>query len=239
MREPVEERRRRQAALCREALRLDELAAGRSPLSPTEREDLRGLVDCSRADAILWGLVGEYRGLIYRYAARYRQCAPHLQGESLDAISGILNIGWFRGALRFDPDVGVLFSTYASMWGMSELQRANDRHGAVVLGTRKSRLEGGWSSCPVGTEEELVRLGDGGVSPEEEAGAAEEVRWVGRALDQLPQRDAELLRDVYLRGMLISEAADARGLSRQRVYALAERALGRMRALLDDPTRTR
>lgn len=234
MKECAEERRERQAALFWEALALDEEKAGRRFRSGKEREALRESADCAQADAILWGLVGEHEGPIQWQARRYSRRVLSAGGTA--AIESILRLGWFRGALRFDPGVGTLFSTYGSRWGLSTLQRSNDRHTSVAVDSRAFRERGPWSWLPVEGEAALYGV-SAGESPEEQVGVAEDCLRVHLALSRLPRAERDMVHARYLQDVPVAEIAEARGVQRKHAHAMMRRTLGRLRSILDEPAR--
>ncbi|HSC88808.1 MAG TPA: sigma-70 family RNA polymerase sigma factor [Polyangiaceae bacterium] len=82
--------------------------------------------------------------------------------------------------------------------------------------------------------EELVGR-DMGLSAEELVGRREEVEVIRRAVDQLPEEEAEVVRRFYLQGQALDEIAQAWGCSRSwisRVHTRAVRRLGvRLRSM--------
>lgn len=120
--------------------------------------DLRDVARAARAawdrsDALRWQLALSARRVVPHEA---RRIAGPLMGYEDLVVEGW--IGLHRAAMRFDPELGIRFCTYARWWARAQMTRAVDTGGRAI------RLSGG----AVEKRRDLLRI----VAEHEEAGVS-------------------------------------------------------------------
>lgn len=164
-------------------------------------------------------LIEAYQPLVFKVVMQLRP--P--DGVLLDMLQEG-TVGLIEAVERFDPRRGVRFSTYATYRIRGRVLNALRRSGPVEY----SLEQDGPDDLPLAT-----RLADPdsdqALADVEDEAVLDRVR---RAIDELPAREAAIVRGTYL------ESRDARWLARElrislsHVYRLHRQALERMRALV-------
>ncbi len=172
------------------------------------------------ADALYWRIIDRHEGQITKQALDDRKLAPVLY-QDVDTLKSILRPGWFRAALRYDPDKDVKFPTYAVFWGRSELQRSNDRQTTVHLGEgRKVRQETkGWGYVQgvFGAEYEFEFGSSDAGNPEAQVIERERRASLLAAIDALPPQHQTVLTSLQ-KGENLASTARKLGVSKNRVW---------------------
>lgn len=203
------------------------------------------------ADGLYWQMVLRHDALIKKNtniaAISSRVGLPPLApgSEEWQDLYQLQRIGWYRGALRYDPDRGFKFITMAVKWGAAYVQNHRDR-GAVRIPPDKAR-----GVYPVAN---MSSLDDVGLTSAGEEGIAagdllpdpasleldemfEDREQFGRAVAcfrLLGARTRTVMEAVYLRGVpSYSEIAAELGITKQGVEAHHEIGVDRIRRALN------
>ena len=203
------------------------------------------------ADGLYWQMVLRHDALIKKNtniaAISSRVGLPPLApgSEEWQDLYQLQRIGWYRGALRYDPDRGFKFITMAVKWGAAYVQNHRDR-GAVRIPPDKAR-----GVYPVAN---MTSLDDVGLTSAGEEGIAagdllpdpasleldelmEDRELFGRAVAlfaELRPNTRHVMEAVYLRGVSsYSEIAAELGMTKQGVEAHHALGLDRICRMLD------
>lgn len=189
----------------------------------------------TQADAIYWRMVLRHEPLQKREANRAANRVPELAREVL----AVMRLGWFRAAVRWEPNGTATFPGYALAWGRVAWQWANERQSTVEFGKARAMAEAkGWGR--VETLSLDVPFYEDKTTPWVDYLEADEV-----CMEDLLMRDrvrAELQRleprerDIVSRladGEHASEIAPDHGLQKSRVSHIARLALDALRSRLD------
>lgn len=110
----------------------------------------------ARADALYWGMVLRHDRMIRK------ESAAVLDGDrgedQFDDIHQLMRVGWFRAAVRFDPDRGIHFPTMARSWGRKHVAENRDA-GQVSAYNRHRNRRKPLPTVDVGDREVSERVG--------------------------------------------------------------------------------
>lgn len=194
------------------------------------------------ADALYFRMFLGHRGIQWRQALALTRFAPRTTQEER---AGIILEGWHRAALRWNPDRGIGFCTYALSWARSALQRCDDRQSTVHL-PRKSDVRGGYSFVEVISLDQPIAAG--AFSPPDTREAAPNTidydidllrhrEALQRALRQLTARERDILSQRFGLdggdGVALAEIGETLGLSKERIRQIERGALEKLRSALD------
>jgi len=174
--------------------------------------------------------VAQWDRYAWQLAYRWHRRTP---GSDIDDIVQEVRKGFVEAAQRFDPARGVGFSTYATHWGDMRARRFCRREAA---GGFNVPINGAIE--PIGTLSlSDTRMGDDPLAdliPERTSPDAPPVfgsDWWDGTLSCLPPRHREVLLLHFRDGLNIRKIGTLFGVSRQRVWQLAEKGMARLRKL--------
>lgn len=171
----------------------------------------------------------QYEGLVRSIAWQAHRSAP--ASVEIDDLVAFGFLGLIEAAERFDPERGVLFSTFA-------YPRIR---GAMLNGMARMATyprQGRPREAPVGEDGELLRQPAPTVrsmdpaSPVAQLSAAEARVRLAMLVGQMPDQMRELIRLVYVAGMTIKDAGDQMNLSKSWASRVHARALAHLVALM-------
>ena len=122
------------------------------PLSPGLRAELARRISAtnpearallSRADALLWGVVASYEGILRRHAERWSRLTGHVAADP-DDLAAAARYGCWRGLLRWQPDSGAAPLHWALQWAESAAQRDDSSAGDMTGGLSTKHRSRGW-----------------------------------------------------------------------------------------------
>lgn len=189
----------------------------------------------TEADVLYWQVIARHDGWL-RIQAR-RATRAHRPGDA--ALSDV-RMGAYRAALRFDPDRGFAFPSFAKHWVRVALQRASDEipsgiHVGSAAAARGHRPRVDSLDAPVGDDTATLKI-DLLVAPDDDEEAAEiaDVQAALERVDTLPEPAREMLVRHYGLGGRMPEALGRIGvdfaLSRERIRQIVAQAVRRLRA---------
>jgi len=187
------------------------------------RDDTELVKRCIRREPGAWvEFVDRFKGTVQALARRYLKLNGHLPDEpEIEDIVQEVFLAIIRRDFRllrnYDPTFTV--KTYLGVIARTEVHR---------LLRRKRPM--------VGTEEEIEQAGPAVPSSSDGAADAEEKEVLLRALEELPQRDAEILKLRFLREMDYRAIASALNIPEtsvgQTLFRAKQRLVERLRGLL-------
>jgi RNA polymerase sigma-B factor len=223
---------------------------------PADLDRLFVAYQASGERAVRNRLVEAHRGLAASIANDYRG-----RGVDLDDLVQIAMLGMLKAVERFDPERGIPFSSYASRtvngeikryfrdrtWAVRPPRSAQERHldlrrARTALSSRLGRpptVDELAAELDISPDDVLDAVEDGGPLadrlPAGDApnGPVEMRLLVDQLLDQLPEREAEIMRLRFYDELTQSEIAERMGISQMHVSRLMRRCLGDLRAALD------
>ena len=189
----------------------------------------------------------ENNGLIWSVVRRY-----YGRGVEPDDLYQLGCLGFLKAVRGFDPAFGTQFSTYAVPKIAGEIRRFLRDDGAVKvsrgLKERSISLRGVRARLcgELGREPALSELAEAtGLTPEEIAAAETAAEPVislqterlslRSALEELPERERQVLLLRYYKGLTQTQSAKVLGVSQVQVSRLERRAVDRLRQMLDPP----
>lgn len=170
------------------------------------------------ADQLYWQMVIRHDPLIRKQtniaATSSRVGLPPLApgSEEWEDLYQLQRIGWYRGAIRYDPDRKCRFITMAVKWGAQYVQNHRDR-GAVRIPPDKARGVYPVAAMSSLDDPGLTSAGEEGVAPVDTLAdpesldlddAIEDREMLGRiyaVFAALPPRTRYVMEAVYLRGI--------------------------------------
>ena len=187
------------------------------------RDDSELVKRCIRREPGAWvEFVDRFKGTVQALARRYMKLNGHLPDEpELEDIVQEVFLAVIRRDFRLlrNYDATYTVKTYLGVITRTEVHR--------LLRRRRPR---------VGTDEELEEAGATVPSSSDGAADAEEREVLLRALDELPQRDAEILKLRFLREMDYRAIAGALNIPEtsvgQTLFRAKQRLVERLRGLL-------
>lgn len=191
----------------------------------------------AKADAAYWRVIVRHGPIVSRIALQLARRTPRMR-DDLDGLKQLVRIGWFRAALRFEPDRGLAFPSYAKSWGVAAVQVANDREADVPRGrNRDARADrGGWAIVgTVGVDGDADHRFESfftdtiSVSPDDAVVHVQQVERVTRAVSSLGACEQTVMVGRW-RGETLSQLAVRLMLSKERVRQIERDAVGKIRA---------
>ncbi|MFI5402508.1 MAG: RNA polymerase sigma factor [Planctomycetota bacterium] len=187
------------------------------------RDDEELVKRCIRREPGAWvEFVDRFQGTVLALARRYLKLNGHLPDEpELEDIVQEVFLAVIRRDFRLLRNYDATFTvkTYLGVITRTEVHRLLRRRRPMV-----------------GTDEELERAGPSVPSSSDGAADAEEKEVLLRALDALPQRDAEILKLRFLREMDYRAIASAMNIPEtsvgQTLFRAKQRLVERLRGLL-------
>lgn len=187
------------------------------------RDDSELLERCIRREPGAWvEFVDRFKGTVQALARRYLKLNGHLPDEpELEDIVQEVFLAVIRRDFRLlrNYDATYTVKTYLGVITRTEVHRLLRRRRPLV-----------------GTEEELEGAGPTAPSSSDGAADAEEKEVLLRALDELPQRDAEILKLRFLREMDYRAIASALNIPEtsvgQTLFRAKQRLVEQLRGLL-------
>lgn len=168
-------------------------------------------------------LVQDNLRLVFACLSRYYPCVQRKSHRWDDMVSVGL-VALLRAATLFDPSMGFRFSTFACVAIRREVGRALH----VEIRDRAARLPSTGDDEPAGSAVADPR----GVDPADAAAESDaddaRRRAVEDALRHLPEQRRRAVELRQLQGLTLDDAAEAMGLSRERVRQLELRGLQRL-----------
>ena len=191
-------------------------------------------------------VLAENNGLIWSVVRRY-----YGRGVEPDDLYQLGCLGFLKAVRGFDPAFGTQFSTYAVPKIAGEIRRFLRDDGAVKvsrgLKERSISLRGVRARLcgELGREPALSELAEAtGLTPEEIAAAETAAEPVislqtetgeGGLLEELPERERQVLLLRYYKGLTQTQSAKVLGVSQVQVSRLERRAVDRLRQMLAPP----
>ncbi len=187
--------------------------------------------------------IKDHEGLVVTVAKRFR----FLPGVTFDELLAAGRVGVWEAQRRFDPARGFSFSTYAMFWirqcigrwcyqsrllvkvpihVQERIGRARRAGGNVEARDLAGVLAQGTTSLH---DEDAQILHDVAVLDPE----PDDSELLHRTIDLLPEREAAVVRALYLDGARVNETASKLRISKATVSKIKRRALGRLRGLLE------
>lgn len=151
------------------------------------------------------------------------------------------NLGLIKAAEKFNPKLGVKFSTYAVWWIKAQVWLFLDKNAVSVSvarrkhqQNRKAAKEG--KECQAPSEVSLEALREAGKDFDAVDGVDFDVELLVReVLDQLPCKERYVLKERFLVGeKTLSDLGDVLGLSRERVRQIEIAALEQAKIFLEN-----
>jgi len=187
------------------------------------RDDSELLKRCIRREPGAWvEFVDRFKGTVQALARRYLKLGGHQPDEpELEDVVQEVFLATVRRDFRllrnYDPTYTL--KTYLGVITRTEVHRFLRRKRPLL-----------------GTEEELEEAGNSTPSSSDGAADAEEKEMLHRALEELPQRDAEILRMRFLRELDYREIAGALNIPEasvgQTLFRAKQRLVARLKGLL-------
>ena len=191
-------------------------------------------------------LAEAHQALAYHAADYYAERCPVIRRLPRDDRVGAAMLGLSVAAQRFDPRRGVAFSTVAMPWMRHALQR-EAMHARVVslpldllhqparIGAeRRRQIDAVLGMASLDAAPDAIGLQDADHAEwrdrEREAGVDPDLeRWIRRALDRLPWREARAVRLRFWEGLSLEQGGLRLGVGKERFRQILARGLERLR----------
>jgi RNA polymerase sigma factor (sigma-70 family) len=208
----------------------------------------RSMPELRGAQARLKAADGHYWNMVIRHQRFIQRDTRDLVwgADDLDDIVGWLNIGWYQGAMRFDPDRGLRFPTMARRWGRTYVALKRDAgivriprdretgRRAITEGVRldaPTRLDG--TAPPDGMTLHEMLADEAVADVLATIGDTQEGQTIAEAIRQLPEQQRIVMEMRYSDDGATLAAVGARlELTRARIHQIEALAMETLRSVL-------